>query len=195
MFGISIDDEPSNPVGTPEVRQTVAIHWNWTTEYTQEEMASALGVTRQTVQRYLSEGPTEAVREQMHGVEKEVRMVAVAELKEQLQAAGQRSRSAEKPVKVWPEDGQLHVVDKVDEQSGKIVDKYALPESFELGKDGKTRYFAREEVREILEQLVDITGAAEPERQEIEHKGDVGVGLSDADKEALGEMLNAEPET
>lgn len=171
MYGISLDDEPDRPVGTAAVRRSNAIHWNWTTDATEDEIGDALGVSARTVRRYLNEGPTDAVREQMEGVEAEVRMVAVAELRDQLRRAGHRSRTAETPVKVWPEDGDLHVVDVVDEESGKIKDKYPLPEGFEVGADEQTRYYAREEVREILDQLVSLTGAGEPEEVSVDHSG------------------------
>ena len=172
MFGISIDDDPDRPVGTKPLRRAVAMHWNWTTEYTNADIASALGVRERTVRNYLSEPPSDEVQQAMNSVEAEVRMVAVAELKDQLQRAGHKSRTAEAPVKVWPDDGHLNVVDVTDDR-GEIKDRYPLPDAFEMGKDGEARYYARSEVREILDQLVGITGAAEPDKQEIEHSGEV----------------------
>jgi len=192
MYGISIDDDPDAPVGTPAVRRTKAIHWSWTTEYTHEQIASALGVTRRTVENYLADGPTDDVKEKMDHVEGEVRMIAVAELKSQLQAAGHRSRSAENPVKVWPEDGSLHVVDVRDPETGRVEDKYPLPEGFEIDADKEARFYARQEVREILDQLVDLVGAAEPDKQEIEHSGQVdqSVELDSESRDAIRDALN-----
>lgn len=195
MFGIDIEDSPENPVGTPDLRRTIAIHWNWTTQYTNTEIADALGVRPETVSRYLSDGPTEGVKQQMENVEAEVRMVAVAELKQQLKEAGHEARTAEQPIKVWPEDGTLNVVDVTDDDTGQVVDRYPLPESYEIGADQQARFYRREEVRDILEQLTDLTGAAEPEQTEVEHSGSVGMGLSEEDKAALGKALDGEPET
>lgn len=174
MYGVSIDDHPDSPVGTPATRRTIAIHWEWTTQYSREEMATALGVQKSTIDRYIREGPTDDVQRQMDGVEKEVRMVAVAELREQLKRAGDRSRTAEKPVKVWTDDDdQLRVNDKTDEETDELTGKYPVPDDMEMGPDHAARYFRREEVREILTQLSELVGAAEPEQHEIEHSGEV----------------------
>jgi len=174
MFGWDIDDERENAVGTPSSRRTAAIHWRWTTEATYTDIASALGVTEQTIRNYLNDGPSDAVKEQMDNLEAEVRMVAVAELREQLQAAGQRSRSAEKPVEVWTDDrGNLQVNDKVNEETGELTGRYPVPAGMELGVDAEARYYARAEVRDILDQLVDLVGAAEPDK--VEHSGAVEV--------------------
>lgn len=172
MHGISIDDSPDAPVGTPALRRTIAIHWYWTTEHTIEEMADALGVTRQTVEKYLQSGPNQEVREMMSRVEEQVRMVAVQELREQLQAAGHRARTAEKPVEVWTDDdGNLRVKDERHPETGELTGKYPVPEDIELGPDEEARFYARSEVREILDQLTDLVGAGEPEKVEHEHNG------------------------
>lgn len=168
MLGISIDDSPDAPVGTPGVRRAIAIKWNWTTEYTQAEIADALGVRQETVSRYLREGPTDEVRAMVADLESEVRTIAVMELRQQLQEAGHRARTAETPVKVWADDsGHLRVEDKVDEETGRVVGKYPVPADMELGADEQARYYARGEIREILEQLTDLVGAAEPEEHEV----------------------------
>lgn len=169
MYGVSIDDRPDSPVGSPATRRTIAIHWEWTTEYSREEMAKALGVKKSTVDRYIREGPTEDVQRMMDGVESEVRMVAVAELKDQLKRAGDRSRTAEKPVKVWTDDdGTLQVNDNHDEDTGELTGRYPVPDDMEMGPDHTARFFRREEVREILQQLTELVGAAEPEQHEVE---------------------------
>jgi len=174
MHGISIDDNPDRPVGTKALRRAIAIHWNWTTEYTTEEIGSALGVRPQTVREYLAEPPSDDVQAVMNNVEAEVRLAAVAELKAQLKQAGHRSRTAETPVKVWTDDdGNLRVNDKRNPETGELTGKYPVPADMELGADDEARFYARKEVREILAQLVDITGAAEPDKQEIEHSGEV----------------------
>lgn len=173
MYGVSIDDSPDNPVGKPATRRAIAIHWEWTTEYSREEIASALGVRKSTVDRYIREGPTDDVQRLMDGVEAEVRNIAVAELKSQLQRAGHQSRTAEQPVKVWQDDdGHLHVRD-VEDEEGELVSKKPVPQDLEMGPDETARYFRRQEVREILDQLVELVGAKEPERHEIDHSGEV----------------------
>lgn len=174
MDTLSIDDRPDGPVGTPQIRRAKAIHWHWTTEYTYEEIAAALGVQPRTVKHYLNSRPNEEVKEMMDGIESDVRMVAVRELQEQLRTAGHRSRTADTPVEVWTDDdGQLVVVDDVDNESGQVVSRHPVPRDFTLGADHQERYYARDEVREILEQLADLTGAAEPEQ--VEHSGGVSI--------------------
>jgi len=170
MHGVSIEDSPDAPVGTPATRRTIAIHWNWTTEYSRTEIADALGVTEGTIKRYLMDGPNQEVRELMDNAEAEVRLVAVAELKEQLQTAGARSRTAEKPVKVYEnEHGDVEVID-VDLESGETK-KIPKAQDIQLLPDEQARYYARDEVRKILEQLVDLVGAGEPDQVAVEGSG------------------------
>lgn len=154
------------------MRRAISIHWEWTTEYSREEIATALGVRKSTVDRYLRDGPTDEVKELMNDVESEVRMVAVAELKDQLKRAGSRSRTSEKPVKVWTDaDGDLHVRDVFDED-GELVKKVPVPSDIEIGANEEARFYARQEVREIIDQLTDLTGAGEP--TQLEHTGPGG---------------------
>lgn len=170
MYGITIDDRPDAPVGTPQTRRSVAIHWNWTTDYTRTEMAKALGVTEQTIRKYVQDGPTDAVQEQMDGVESEVRLVAVAELRGQLQAAGSRAKTAQKPVKVYENDhGEVEVNDIDFEDGG--TKKIPKVQDIKLLPDEEARYYARSEVRDILDQLVDLVGAGEPDQLEVEGSG------------------------
>lgn len=169
MYGVSIDDRPDAPVGTPATRRTIAIHWEWTTEYSREEMAAALGVTKQTVENYLAQGPNDAVKEQMADVESEVRLAAVAELKSQLKAAGHRSRTAEKPVTIYEtDDGDIEVRDVHDDETGELLAKKPVPQDMQLLPDEQARFYSRDEAREIIEQLVDITGAGEPDEQRVD---------------------------
>lgn len=193
MQGISIDDRPDAPVGTPAFRRTVAIHWEWTTQYSCEEIAKALGVTERTIRGYISDGPTDEVRDKMDGVESEVRMIAVAELKEQLKAAGHRSRTAEKPVKVWPEDGDIQVSDIRPSEDAPVVERIPIPDDYDLMPNEEVRYYARDEVRDILEQLTDLVGAGEP--KQIEHSGSIEREFTDEDRRMLAERLGGEPET
>lgn len=171
MYGVSIDDRPDRPVGTPATRRTIAIHWEWTTDYSREQMANALGVRPSTIDRYIREGPTDEVQEQIKDVESEVRMVAVAELKQQLQAAGARSKTAEKPVKIFEnDDGDVEVRD-VHNDAGDLVDREPIPADVELLPDQEARFYARSEARDIIEQLVDLVGAAEPDELDVGGSG------------------------
>lgn len=189
MYGVSIDDRPDAPVGKPATRRAIAIHWEWTTEYDREEMAAALGVKKSTIDRYIREGPTDEVREQLTDVETEVRHVAVQELKDQLKAAGHRSRTAESPAKVWTDDdGNLHVQD-VTNDDGDVVKRVPVPEDLELMPDEEARYYARAEVRDILDQLTDLLGVGEPERLELSGEVDTGSALDDETQAAIRETL------
>lgn len=190
MYGISLDDRPDNPVGTPEVRRTKAIHWNWTTDATQQEIADALGVSVSTIQRYLNDGPTEDVRTVMENVEAEVRMIAVAELRDQLKAAGSRSKTAEKPVKVYENDsGELEVIDIELEGGGEK--KIPKVQDIQLLPDEEARYYARDEVRDIINQLTTLVGAGEPDKKEIEHSGRIDGEREHTTDEATREAVRA----
>ena len=169
------EEADRKPVGTKQWRVTRAIHDHFLTSKSWEEIADPLGVSVRTAKSYVNEPPAEEVREILSDQAKTVRIAAVEELKEQLRAAGERSRSAEKPVEVWEEDGHLHVADQRNER-GELVDRYAIPADYELAPDEERRYYARTEVREILELLADLTGASEPDRVRLE--GNVGVDHS-----------------
>ena len=141
-------------------------------------MAQALGVTEQTIEKYLRSPPAEEVREQLADTEAIVRHVAINELREQLREAGHESKTAEAPVKIYQDDsGQLVVNDKKNDE-GEVVDRYPVPVDLEMGPDQKTRYYRREEVREILDLLTDIVGAKAAERHKHEHSGEVSGDFS-----------------
>jgi len=167
MLGISIDGEPDAPVGTPAMRRTIAIHWNWTTEYSTEEMASALGVRSKTVRGYIRGGPAEAVEQQMETVESEVRDIAILELKEQLRTAGHRARTAEKPLKIYRNNNDEVEVRDVTDDTGELLTKKPIPQDIQFLPDEEARYYAREEAREILGQLTDLVGAGEPDELNV----------------------------
>jgi predicted DNA-binding protein YlxM (UPF0122 family) len=168
--------------GSKQMRVTRAIHDRYLTDKSVSDIADDLDVTENTVHEYLTEPPVEEVKEAMTTQSIRVRMLAVEELQQQLQAVGVRSRSAEKPVKVYTDDnGDLTVQDATNED-GDVVDKFAVPDDVELGPDHEERYYAREEVREILDQLTELVGAAEPEEIQIEHTGET---------ENVGELRDA----
>lgn len=197
MHGFSIDQRPDAPVGTPDTRRTVAIHWHWTTEYSTEEIGKALGVSERTVEKYLESTPAEEVRKQLEDIEAEVRYVAVKELKEQLRAAGHRSKTAESPAKVWEDsEGNLRVKDVTDDD-GELVKRVPIPADIELMPDEEARYYARAEVRDILDQLTELLGIAEPEQVEVdaEHSGEVQLdhehGFDEETDRRINEMIKA----
>lgn len=171
MHGITIDDRPDSPVGTKQLRRAVAIHWNWTTEYSTKEIAQALGVRPQTIREYLSEGPSDEVRQMMDVAESEVRMIAVQELRHQLKAAGHRSRTAETPTEIWQDsNGDVRVKDVTDDD-GELVKKVPVPQDIDLLPNEEARYYARAEVRDILDQLTNLLGVGEPEQVEVSGEG------------------------
>jgi predicted DNA-binding protein YlxM (UPF0122 family) len=161
------DDRPDSPVGSKQHRITKAIHWHFTTDLTHAEIADRLGVREETVSRYIREPPVEEVRDQLQQQTLKTRLVAFEELKRQLREAGQRSRSAECPVKIWPEDGAIHVTD-IRNDHGKLLERIPIPEDFELGPDQEERFYGRNEAREILEMMVDLVGAGEPDTLRLE---------------------------
>lgn len=163
---------PDGPIGTRESRVRKALHWYWTRDMTQEEIGEKLGVSRQKVSEYICQAPqSEAVQEQLDRLETEVRYIAVEELRRQLKQAGERARTAEKPIKIWQdEDGGLIVQDEHDEH-GNLTGRYPVPAGFEMGPDEEKRFYGRNEVREILDLLMDIVGAKAAEQHEITGDG------------------------
>lgn len=161
------DDAPKRAVGTKQHRVNRAIHLHFTTELTDAEIGEKLGVTERTVKNYVAEPPADEVRETLRNQATQVRMAAFAELKRQLRAAGHRSRSAETPVKVWEgDDGGLRVRDITDD-SGGIVERVPIPADIVVGPDEEARFYARAEARDVLDMLIDLVGAAEPEQIEL----------------------------
>lgn len=174
-------DNPSSPVGSKQYRVVKAIHWHFCTEKTQSDIADELGVSVQKVSEYVNSPPGQETQEALEHQEVQTRLVAFQELKHQLQVAGEASRTAEKPVKVWQDgDGHLQVRDIHDEETGELISKEPVPYDLEMGPDETARYFRREEVREILDRMVTLTGAAEPEQHE--HSGEL----------TIAEMLSGE---
>jgi len=161
------DDTPSRPVGSKQYRVTKAIHWHFTTEKTKEEIGGELGVSRQKVHEYITSPPAGEVEQALAHQETQTRLVAFEELKSQLRRAGSKSKTAETPVKVWPEDGEVKVTD-VTNDDGDVLEKVPIPEGFEMGADDTARYFRREEVREILELMMELTGAKADEDADVE---------------------------
>lgn len=169
---------PDGPIGTRKHRVRRAIHLYWTRDLTQAEIAERLGVSQPKVNEYIHESPqSEAVQEQLEDVAVTTRFIAVQKLREQLRTAGERARTAEKPVAVWTDDdGNLTVRDQMDED-GEVVDKYPVPDDMEMGADEERRYYGRQEVREILDQLTELTGAKAPEERDVNLSGEMSVDV------------------
>lgn len=154
------------------IRESKAIHLWFTTEMTQEEIADEIGVTRETISKYVNSEPSDEVREIIDQQAAQVRIAALQELRRQLREAGDRSRSAEKPVKVWAdENGDLLVKDKVNPETGELTGKYPVPADMEMGPDHTERYYRREEIRDILDQMAELVGAKEPQEVEVSGSG------------------------
>lgn len=90
------------------------------------------------------------------------------------------SRSAEKPVKVWTDDdATLNVREVVDEDTGEVVKRIPMPVDLEMGPDDEARFYARKEIREALDMLIDLVGAAEPEQVELSGEVDTGPDMDE----------------
>jgi len=165
------------PLGTRKARVRKALWWYWTQDMTTEEIGEKLGVTRDTVSRYVHQAPeSDAVREQLDNLEVEIRYIAVRELRKQLREVGSKSREAEKPCEVWQdENGDLRIRE-VRNEHGELLAHEAVNVDVELMPDEEARYYAREEVREILDMLMDIAGAREAQ--------EVSVSFEDAWKDS-----------
>lgn len=136
------------------------------------EIAEELDLTERTIKEYLYSEPSQEVQEMVEWRSKQVRVMALEELRQQLKVAGEKSRSAEKPVKVWPEDGDIKITD-IQDDAGNTVDRIPIPDDFDLLPDETARFFRREEVREIIEQMTELVGAKEPEQHELDVSGDL----------------------
>jgi predicted transcriptional regulator len=168
--------------GSKQWRVTQAIHYYFTTNMTMAEIGDELGVSKATVHNYVHEPPAEEVQQQLDNQATQVRLMAFEELRRHLREAGARSRTATKPVKVYEnDDGELEVEDI--ELEGGQVKKIPVVQDIELLPDREARFYARKEIREALEMLIDLVGAGEPDQLELSGEVDTG-----ADLEELAEM-------
>lgn len=164
-----MSDSPKRARGTRQWRINRTIHLWMTTDKTQSEIGDELGVSRQTVNEYIHSPPAEEVQETLQEQARQVRMAAFEELRRHMRESGERSRSAEKPVKVWRnDDGKLNV-ETITDDDGNVVKRVPVPADLVMGPDEEARYYARQEVREALGMLIDLTGAGEPDRIQVDH--------------------------
>lgn len=174
-----MSDTPKRAKGTLQWRVNRAIHLWFTTDMTQAEIGDELGVSRQTVNDYIHSPPADEVREQLSNQAVQVRMAAFAELRRHMREAGHRSRTAERPVKVWRNDeGTLNVREIRDDETGEVIKRIPVPADLVMGPDEEARFYARKEVREALDMLIDLVGAGEPEQ--IEVSGEVSHGADES---------------
>ena len=180
-----MSDKPKRAKGSKQWRVNRAIHLWFTTDMTQEEIGDELGVSRQTAGEYIRSPPAEEVQETLETQATQVRLMAFEELRRHLREAGSRSRTAEKPVKVWTDDdGDLQVKEIRDDEDT-VVKRVPIPADMEMGPDDEARFYARKEIREALDMLIDLVGAAEPEQVEL--SGEVETG---PDLDELSEMAD-----
>lgn len=148
----------------------------------QAEIAEELGVTQGTVSKYINSEPSQEVQEMIDWRASQVRLTAMEELRQQLKEAGERSRTAEKPVKIYEnENGELEV-DDVEIDDG-YTKKIPVVQDMELLPDQETRYYARKEAREILDQMAELVGAKEADQVELTGEGGGGIIINMDDGE------------
>lgn len=163
----------NGPIGTRDQRVTRAIHLKYTTDLSTDEIGEKLGVSGSKVRKYLNEPPAQEVEEFLSEKQAEVREMAVAEYTKQLREADKAAREAEEPTEVWrDEDGEVQTVE-VRDGHGNLLERNAVPQSYEMDADTTEQYFRREEKREILESMRLLVGADAPDKSEIEHSGEV----------------------
>ena len=177
-----------------------ATHLWYTTDLTQEEIGRKIAretggrdkpYDQSTVSTWINSDKAEVVDDVMEQRKREVLLTTLEELKQQLREAASSARTAETPVEVWTnEDGDLMVEDKTDE-SGQVVDRYPVPIDYELGPDEQTRFYRREEIRDILDQMVDLLNIS-PEEIRVEHSGAVSheIGLDDDSREMVADLAD-----
>lgn len=177
-------NSPKRAKGSKQWRVNRAIHMWFTTDMTQAEIGDELGVSRETVNEYINSPPAEEVQQTLQSQATQVRLMAFEELRRHLREAGARSRTAEKPVKVYENDaGELEVKDI--ELEGGMTKKVPVVQDIQLLPDEEARFYARKEIREALDMLIDLVGAGEPEQVELSGEVDTGTDL-----EELAEMAD-----
>lgn len=153
-------------------RARKAIEWKYTRGWSNQRIADELDVSPVTVSGYIND-PPEELQEPIKHFKDQLVMGTYGRLQEQLQEANERARNAEQPEKVFKYDNNGELVTEeihFEDGSSKFVPKV---KGMEMQPDEKSRYFARQEEREIISMLWDLAGAREPEEHEI--SGDIDV--------------------
>jgi predicted transcriptional regulator len=147
-------------------RARKAMEWKWTRNMTNQEIADELGVTRKTVRKYLND-PPEELKEPAQHFKRQLIEGTMQHLREQLAAATERARNAERTSKVFAtdEDGNLETERIHFEDGGsKLIPKV---EDYEFAPNHEVRAASRREAREIIQMLWNLTGAEEPDELNI----------------------------
>lgn len=158
---------PDGPIRTREWRVNQAIHLYYSKGRSQSEIGDELGVSQQAVSQYIHEKPGEETREQLTDQAVETRRIAWEDLTTQLREAGRRTDNPRTPVEVWTdENGEVEVAE-IRDDTGQVIDRKPVPRGYEMGPDTQEEFYGRNEKREVLELLAEITGASAPEQLEI----------------------------
>jgi len=176
------------PHGSQEYRARKAMEMKWTRDMTNKEIAEELGVRPTTVSNYLND-PPEELKEPARKFRHEVVHATIAELRTQLSTAVERARTAETTEKVFEtdENGEL-VTERVFTDDGRSFMKPKVTD-MEFAPDHAVRAASRQEARQIIDMLWDLTGAGEPE--EVELSGEVESGLSDEAANTLDRLSSS----
>lgn len=151
-------------------RARKAIEWKFTRDWTNKRIAEELDVAPETVSRYIND-PPEELKEPIQHFKDELTFATFERLRSQLKEANRRAREAEKPQKVfeYDENGDL-VTEEIHFEDGgsKLIPKV---EDLEMQPDEETRFYARQEEREIIDMLWSLAGVEEPEEVEVSGEG------------------------
>lgn len=167
------DSLPDGPITNKKNRQRIAFNWVQRKGVPIEEVSERLGVSVDRVEKYVYSLDEEVLQAMVH-TRAEARALASQELQEQLQEVGRKKRTSETDVMVYTdEDGNLVKEEIEDENGQKHILK--VPQDIEMQPDEEARFYARQEIREILSMLLDLTGGWEP----IEVEKETTVSLDD----------------
>lgn len=157
---------PDGPIHSRAWRVDRSIHLYYVKGWSQSEIGEEIGVSQQKVSEYIHEDPGEEVREQIADRQARTREIAWETLTEHLRAAGRRADTAVAPNEVWTDDeGNVQTVEITDGQ-GNLLERNAVPQSHEMGPDTQERFYGRNEQREALELMAEITGVLEDNKDD-----------------------------
>lgn len=157
---------PDGAIGSREWRVDQAIHLYYSKGWSQADIGDKLGVTQQAVSEYIHDTKGDDVREQIANRQAKTRKIAWETLSEQLREAAHRAEGAEAPNEVWTdENGEVQTVEMRDGR-GNLLDREAVPQSHEMGPDTQERFYGRNEQREILELMAEVTGVMEDNKDD-----------------------------
>ena len=153
------------PQGSQLYRARKAIEMKWTRDMTHQEIADELGVRPTTVSQYLNDPPDE-LKEPAAEFRQEIIHGTVEYLRQQLATARERAENAETPSKVFATDDNGDLVTQEIELEGGMTKTVPVVEDMEMAPNHEVRSYARQEAREIIQMLWNLSGAEEPEQFE-----------------------------